>query len=858
MPSTPQFNGLTTAEVEERRRQYGPNALPQGKKTSVLTIFFNQFKNPLVYIILVAAAISLAVGEYGDFAIIMVVVVLDAILGFVQEYKAQGTYIALKGLLKPTTTVIRNGERQEIEVRDLVPDDIVLLNAGEHIPGDGEILEALKLTVEEAILTGESEPVVKTTEADQNQAFMGTIVLTGRGVMRVTATGANTELGRIATSLHEEIEEKTPLQIRLEAFSRTLTRLVLAITAAIFIVGLISGRQVVEMLRTSIILAIAAVPEGLLIAVTVIQVLGMRKILKRNGLVKRLLAVETLGSVTTICTDKTGTLTEGRMRVTRCEVNNDERAMEVMVYCNDLEGPVDAALWDYARGQLGRDPQDMANAAERVGEELFSSETKFMITANRVAGETIYYLKGAPEIVLGMCSADDEARRRILSQVEQWAGEGLRLLGLAYRPGGLSDDHSGYNWVGLVAMEDPIREGVQEAIQIARRAGIKIKMITGDYRKTAERIATMISLVTGPGQVIDGDELNQLSDEELAQHIQDIAVFARIRPHDKLRIVKALQARGEITAMVGDGVNDAPALKRANIGVVVGTATDVAKETADLILLDNNFKTIVAAIEEGRVIFENIRKVVAYTLSNSFAEVLLVFGAMLLGWPAPLLVAQILWIHLICDGPSDIVLGFEPKENGIMEEPPKPLTEPILNRLGLSLIAIISIASSVVGLALFGHYYLQHQDPTVGRSFIFASFAINSMIYIFAYRSLRRPIIRTAPLSANKPLVWTVAGGVGVALLPFVIPGLRKVLSIVPLNLGQSLQVAGVAVGLLMVVEIGKWITNRRHPLVTSKVAVQTGYNPNPDADDDQLTRPQPPRSSFNGRWSKNDRSHHK
>lgn len=858
MPSTPQFNGLTTAEVEERRRQYGPNALPQGKKTSVLTIFFNQFKNPLVYIILVAAAISLAVGEYGDFAIIMVVVVLDAILGFVQEYKAQGTYIALKGLLKPTTTVIRNGERQEIEVRDLVPDDIVLLNAGEHIPGDGEILEALKLTVEEAILTGESEPVVKTTEADQNQAFMGTIVLTGRGVMRVTATGANTELGRIATSLHEEIEEKTPLQIRLEAFSRTLTRLVLAITAAIFIVGLISGRQVVEMLRTSIILAIAAVPEGLLIAVTVIQVLGMRKILKRNGLVKRLLAVETLGSVTTICTDKTGTLTEGRMRVTRCEVNNDERAMEVMVYCNDLEGPVDAALWDYARGQLGRDPQDMANAAERVGEELFSSETKFMITANRVAGETIYYLKGAPEIVLGMCSADDEARRRILSQVEQWAGEGLRLLGLAYRPGGLSDDHSGYNWVGLLAMEDPIREGVQEAIQIARRAGIKIKMITGDYRKTAERIATMISLVTGPGQVIDGDELNQLSDEELAQRIQDIAVFARIRPHDKLRIVKALQARGEITAMVGDGVNDAPALKRANIGVVVGTATDVAKETADLILLDNNFKTIVAAIEEGRVIFENIRKVVAYTLSNSFAEVLLVFGAMLLGWPAPLLVAQILWIHLICDGPSDIVLGFEPKENGIMEEPPKPLTEPILNRLGLSLIAIISIASSVVGLALFGHYYLQHQDPTVGRSFVFASFAINSMIYIFAYRSLRRPIIRTAPLSANKPLVWTVAGGVGVALLPFVIPGLRKVLSIVPLNLGQSLQVAGVAVGLLMVVEIGKWITNRRHPLVTSKVAVQTGYNPNPDADDDQLTRPQPPRSSFNGRWSKNDRSHHK
>jgi len=388
-------HGLTAAEVLERRGQYGENVLPAGKKTSALALFFSQFKNPLVYIILAAAVISLIVGEYGDVAIIMAVVLIDAILGFVQEYQAQRTYATLRGLLKPTTTVIRDGARQEVEVRELVPGDIVLLNAGERIPGDGCLLEATKLAVEEAILTGESEPVAKDGGAEKNGLFMGTTVLTGRGLMQVTSTGAHTELGQIATSLREEVEEETPLQVRLKAFSRTLTLLVLGITAAILIVGLISGRPLLEMMRVSIILAIAAVPEGLLIAVTVILVIGMRKILKRHGLVKRMLAVETLGSVTTICTDKTGTLTEGRMRVTRTDLRDNQRALETAVYCNDLEGPVDAALWEWARGQLQADPESIIQA-ERIGEELFSSETKFMVTANRVESTVLHYLKGRP------------------------------------------------------------------------------------------------------------------------------------------------------------------------------------------------------------------------------------------------------------------------------------------------------------------------------------------------------------------------------------------------------------------------------------------------------------------------------
>jgi Ca2+-transporting ATPase len=805
------MDGLTSSEVLERRRQYGENVLPAERITSVWAILFSQLKSPLVYIILVAGLVSLVAGEYGDFGIIMAVVVIDAILGFVQEYRAQQTYTALKGLLKPTTTVIRDGERQEIELRELVPDDLVLLNAGERVPGDGEIIESTKLAVDEAILTGESEPVNKSADSGQNDVFMGTTVVTGRGIMHVTRTGSRTELGEIATSLQEHQEEDTPLQTRLKAFSKVLTYIVAAFTAIILVVGLLMGRDFLEMLRVSIILAIAAVPEGLLIAVTVILVLGMRKILRRNGLVKKLLAVESLGSVTVICTDKTGTLTEGRMRVTRVDAEDQDQALQTMALCNDLEGPVDIALWEYVQTQLPGGPQDLVDSAERLAEELFTSETKFMITANRLNGRSYNYLKGAPEIVLGMCTVDPSERSRILAQVDAWAGEGLRLLGLAYRPMGDLEDREGYIWIGLIGMEDPIREGVVEAIQVAHTAGIQVKMITGDYRRTAERIAQNIGLFNEGDQILEGMDLAELDDVQLQEQVGKTAIFSRIRPQDKLRIIRALQAKGEITAMIGDGVNDAPALKWANIGVVVGSATDVAKETADLILLDDNFRTIVAAVEEGRIIFENIRKVVAYTLSNSFAEVLTIFMAMMFRWPAPLAVAQILWIHLICDGPSDIVLGFEPQEPGIMNEKPKPLKEPILNTLGASLIGVISITSATIALWLFSHYFHVHGNAIEGRSIVFASFAVNSMIYIFPYRSMRRSLFRMVPLSRNKPLIWAVLGGLLLAVGAFAFPAIRNLLGIVPLSLEQWGVVAGVAISLLVTVEIGKAISNYLH-----------------------------------------------
>jgi Ca2+-transporting ATPase len=820
------LTGLSDEEVLERRAKFGENRLPSEKGVSIWTILFNQVKSPLVYIILAAAGISLALGEFGDFTIIMIVVVIDVILGFIQEYQAQRTYVALKGLLKSTTTVIRDGQRVEVEVWELVPDDLVVLNAGEKVPGDGKLLEATKLSLDEAILTGESEPVNKqainrfveiqpeNTLVAQTQVFMGTTVVTGRGILSITKTGINTELGQIAASLTEHVEEETPLQVRLKTFSKVLTYIVVAATLVILAVGLVMGREFFDMLRTSIILAIAAVPEGLLIAVTVILVLGMRKILKRNGLVKRLLAVETLGSVTVICTDKTGTLTEGRMRVNRADLLDEERGWQTMVLCNNLEGPVDIALWEYAEKLMPDNPQELFDSTQRLAEELFTSETKYMITnvtSNIFHGKHYFFLKGAPEIVLAMCDVCTEERDHFLEQVDEWAEDGLRLLGLAYRMDGVMDDYRGYTWLGLIGMEDPVREGVLDAIEVARHAGIQVKMITGDYRRTAERIASSIRLMQAGDQTLEGGQIAALTDRQLQEQVKKTAVFSRIRPQDKFRIIKALQANGEVTAMIGDGVNDAPALKRANIGVVVGSATDVAKETADLILLDNNFRTIVAAIEEGRVIFSNIRKVVAYTLSNSFAEVLTIFTAMMFRWPVPLAVAQILWIHLICDGPLDIVLSFEPKEEGIMDEKPRSLKAPVLTHLALSLIGVISITSTIFALALFGHYYQIHNNSVEGRSIVFASFAINSIVYIFAYRSMRLPIFRMNKLIANKPLVWAVALGFLTVLIAFFIPGLRDLLGIVPLNPQTWMLVIGVAFILLVSVEIGKAISNRIH-----------------------------------------------
>lgn len=841
------FNGLDEDEVQKRRREYGENVLPSGKKVSPLAILLSQVKSPLVYVILAAALVSLFMGEMMDFFIIMAVVVFDVILGFIQEYQANRTYESLKELVKPVATVIRGGLRKEVEVKELVPGDVVLLDSGERVPADGTLEEAYALNLNESILTGESEAVAKRA---QDPVYMGTIVLTGRGVMTVTATGARTELGKIASTLAETPEQETPLQRRLEGFSRTLTRIVIGVTVLLFLIGVATGRPALEMVRVAIILAIAAIPEGLLIAVTMILVIGMKNILRRRGLVKKLLAVETLGSVTTVCTDKTGTLTEGQMKVTRSDLTDPDMAKLVLVLDNNLSDSLEASLWEFAGKRWGEDPQKIAGKYPRLDEVPFSSETKYMKTVHLVNGNRLCLVKGAPEVVLAMCDVDLPEEQKLRAQWDAWAGEGLKLLGLAYKlesGAGLDDkapvdsrekrsastdgnpgrnsggvecsteaantgeDMSGYTWAGLVGLEDPVRPEVPGAVEVCRKAGIKVKMITGDHKRTAMKVASFIGLKAGEDSVLEGSDLDAMDDATLERRVLDTVVFSRIAPHQKLRIVKALQSRGEVVAMVGDGVNDAPALKKADIGVVVGGATDVAKETSDLILLDSNFKTIVDAIEEGRVIFQNIRKVVSYTLSNSFAEILLMFVAMILGWPAPLVVAQILWVHLICDGPVDIALGFEPKEKGIMEEKPRPVSEPFLDRLGMSLIAAISVSAAAGCLYMFGHYWRVHGDLPLARTFAFETLAVISLVYVFAYRSMRRSLFHTGHLAANKPLLVFVSLGFILALVPVLVPKLRTVLGVVPLSAGQWALVFGISVGLLMIVETGKWFKLRQN-----------------------------------------------
>jgi len=483
-----------------------------------------------------------------------------------------------------------------------------------------------------------------------------------------------------------------------------------------------------------------------------------------------------------------------------------------MIYCNNQDGAVEIALWQYAVEHLTQNPKTLVDQSTRLAEELFTSETKFMITqvtgGEKLSPQGTLFLKGAPEIVLSMCDISKEEKEQIIALINSWADEGLRLLGLAIKEGGSIQDRQGYNWIGLIGLEDPIRDDVLESIKAAQHAGIQVKMITGDYARTAIHIAKKIGLLNDGSVILEGKDIEVMSDDDLKDKVRTTAVFARIRPRDKLRIINALQANNEITAMIGDGVNDAPALKKANIGVVVGTASDVAKETADLILLDNRFSTIVAAIEEGRIIFDNVRKVTAYMLSNSFAEVLTIFVSVILKWPAPLIVSQILWIHLICDGPADIVLGFEPKEEGIMDEKPKPINEPILTKLAAILIGVISVLSAVFALSVFNHYYQIHHDIAEGRSIVFASLSINSMIYIFAYRSLRLPLHRMNPLSSNPSLIWCVFAGIFTIVIAFWIPGLRTLLGLTVLSLTDWMVIIGFAFLLLFIVEISKTIAN--------------------------------------------------
>jgi len=798
------YQGLNEKQVQELKNKFGENLIPFKEKDNWLSILLSQFKSPLIYILIIVGLISLFFKEYFDASLIGVVVVVNVLMGFFQEYNAKKTLSALKKILKPKTIVIRDGQRKEIEVKELVPEDLVILGSGDRIPADGILVEGAGLLVNEAILTGEEEAVTKTEKEEQNVLFMGTTVISGRGVMKITKTGKETEMGKIGQSLAEMKEGKTPIQIKLEIFAKNLVYIVLAISLFIFIVGVLHKENPLEMFRMTVILSIAAIPEGLPIAITVILALGMRKILKRNGLVKTLLSIETLGSTSVICTDKTGTLTEGKMEVVKTNFLDKDKTLLALTLNNEQRSAVEVAIWDYVKNEK-INTQEIFDSIKRTYEEPFDSEKKYSMTINKVDDKETAFLMGAPEIILSFCKISNKEKNKILVEIEKWADEGLRILGVAFKDKGNLIEKKEFNWLGLIGITDPIRKEVKEAIKIAQEAGINVKIVTGDYRKTAERVATNLGFKLQPKNILEGQELETISEEELKNRIDDIVLFTRVTPHQKQKIVKVLQEKGEIVAMTGDGVNDALALKKADIGVVVGTASDVAKEAGDLILLDNNFKTIVTACEEGRLIFSNIKKTVGYVLSNSFAEITLIFGSVLLNFPFPLTVAQILWSHLICDGPPDLTLSFEPKEKSLMEERPNNIKrEKIMSGFIKFLIFAISLVTGILSLFLFWYFGIKQGNLNLGRTIAFAVIASDNLIYIFAFKDLKKPIIQMKNFFQNKYLFLGVAYGFLLIFLAIYFPFLNKILGTIPLEPFHWLLILSVALISTLIVELSK------------------------------------------------------
>ncbi len=802
------YFGLSEKEINRIQKKYGKNLLPIKDSFSKREIFFSQFKSPLIYILFLVIAISLLFGEYFDALLVMAVVLLNVFMGYFQELSSQQTLLSLRNILKPSALVIRSGVRLEINIEELVPGDIVVLNSGDKIPGDGILLEGNNLLIDESMLTGESRAIEKMTgEKGKNSLFMGTTVLLGKGIMKLEKTGTLTEMGKIGKSLSEIKEEKTPLQNKLEIFTKQLAQIILIVCFLLFVVELLYGTNLFDSLRLSIILSVAAIPEGLPIAVTVILAIGMKKILKKQGLVKKLLSIETLGSTTVICSDKTGTLTEGKMKVVEYAFEDEIKGQMSMILANEQRDSLEIALWDFVKNKGQLNPQKIIDSMEKTYEEVFDSIKKHSLTIVKSGNKESALMIGAPEILLSFCTISAAKKKIVLAEIEKLASRGLKVLGSATKESSDLKNKKDFLWNGLCGIEDPLRADARETIQKAIESGIKIKMVTGDYQKTAEEIGRQLGFEISESNSIDGDELEKLSEEDLVSRVEEILIFSRITPSQKLRIVNALQKNGEIVAMTGDGVNDALALKKADIGVVMGNGTEVAKEAADLILLDGNFKTIVSAVEEGRRIFTNLKKVVAYVLSNSFVEIFLILGAKILRIPAPLTIVQILWVHLICDGPPDIALGFEPKEFDLMKHKPEVIKkEKILPTRMRNIIVVISLLVGGLSLFIFYFYSIILNNLILGRSMVFATVATVDLIYVFAFKNLKRPIIKTEKFFKNKVLFLSVIYGFGLVFMGIYIPVFNKILGTVPLNFDQWLIVGGVGIIATLIVDLSKFL----------------------------------------------------
>ena len=830
--------GLSAGEADARLVQHGPNVLAERRMRGPLRMLASQFTDVMVLVLIGAAVIAGFLGEPQDIIAISAVIVLNAVLGFVQEYRAERAVSALKALAAPAARVRRSGIDAVVPAHEIVPGDVVLLDAGSIVPADLRLLDAARLHVDEAMLTGESLAVEKHSEpiatADlplgdrRNMAYKGTTVVAGRGVGVVTATASRTELGRIATLLREQEDSQTPLQKRLARFGRNLAVAVLALCAVIFFAGLLRGEEPVRMFMTALSLAVAAIPEALPAVVTVSLALGARKMARQHALIRRLPAVETLGSVTFVCTDKTGTLTENRMRVESMEAASSGDGPlgmfhDALALNNDaargadgeLTGdPTETALCR-AAAAAGRDKWEVEQRLPRVAELPFSSERARMTTVHRDGNTFVAFSKGAPERVLTSC-VDRFAEGGLvafdvgvaLADAERMAASGLRVLAVSMRrvaspPVPLEDIESGQTFLGLVGLMDPPRREAQDAVALCHSAGINVVMITGDHPGTARAIATRLGIAEA-GVVITGVELAAMTDEALDASVEHIRVYARVAPEDKLRIVKALQQRGEYVAMTGDGVNDAPAIRRADIGIAMGrNGTDVAREASDMVLLDDNFATIVNAVREGRRIYDNIRRFVRYSLSTNSGEILTLFIAPFIGLPIPLLPIHILWMNLVTDGLPGLALAAEPAEPDIMRRPPRQPAESIFAGGLWQHAAWVGLL--MAALALGTQAWAVHVGDAHWQSMTFTVLTLSQLAHVLAIRSERASLVQQGVLT-NRPLLAAVLVTIGMQMATLYVPVLTRVFRTTPLTALELLSCFGAASVVFGAVELEKWI----------------------------------------------------
>ncbi len=875
--------GLTTQEAQRRLQVYGYNELQEKPPIPLWQRILAQLSDFIVMILIVSAVISAFMGDIIEAVVIMAIVVLNTAIGVIQESKAEESLAALKKMAAPDAHVLRDAHRITIPSRELVPGDIVLLEAGNIIPADVRLLDSANLKVEEASLTGESMPVNKraqdvfpndaTLGDRRNCAYMSTMVSYGRGTSVVTATGMQTEMGKIAEMIQAVEEEATPLQRRLDQLGKTIGIGSLVICGLVFLIGvaraLIDGQPLTfELIQgffmLAVSLAIAAVPEGLAAVVTICLALGMQEMVKRHALIRRLSAVETLGSATVICSDKTGTLTQNEMTVVRIQAADNfyevsgrgynpvgkfargskevdptadqalQRVLWVGLLCNDAvlesglentEGyrmvgdPTEGAMI-VAAAKAGYWSRDLHADFPRISEIPFDSERKRMTTIHAWKGESAFTLdnqrylalvKGAPDLVLEHCThvqlADgivpltEEQREAILEANVAMASDALRVLGFAYRPLETvpeepkpADIERELIFLGLQGMIDPARPEVAPAVRKARGAGLRTVMVTGDYAATAAAIAREIGILRPGSEVISGKQLEEMSDTELQEIIDRVDVFARVSPHHKVRIVEALRARGHVVAMTGDGVNDAPALKRADIGVAMGiTGTDVSKQTADMVLTDDNYVSIVSAIEQGRIIYSNIRKFVYFLLSCNVAEIMIIFSAILMGWDSPLTVIQLLWLNLLSDGAPALALGLEKGDPDLMERPPRPPQEPVINREMIAGVLVQTVAITVTVLLAYWRGY-HHFAPEMGtdprltaQTMAFVTLVLSELFRAYTARSERYPLVKLG-IFTNKYMQYAVGFSVALLLMVVYVPFFQPIFNTLPLELDEWLE----------------------------------------------------------------------